>query len=118
LIPFAVVAFWAAMLSIADVGLAFNFVLGGVIAVVLSIAFLWGFTNLGTFLSHPREYRLWKKGGGDPWFDTVDEPFNNDPPSIRYQELCREKARQEWEEMFPPPMPPDPTKGIDDPNVL
>jgi hypothetical protein len=118
LIPFAVVAFWGAMFCIADVGLGFSFVLGGAGAVLLSIAFLWAFTNIGTFLSCPKDYRLWKSGGGDPWFDTLDPPFNNDSDATRYQELYREKARQEWEEVFPPPTPPDPTKGIDDPNVI
>ena len=118
LIPFLVVAFWAAMFCIADVERGFSFVLGGVGAVLLSIAFLWGVTNLGTFLSHPREYRLWKKGGGDPFFDTLDQPFNNDPDSIRYQELYREKARQELEELFPPPAAPDFTKSIDDENII
>lgn len=118
IIPFAVVGFWGAMFSIADVGLGFSFVLGGVGAVLLSIAFLWGVTNLGTFLSHPREYRLWKAGGGDPWFDTLDRPFNNDSDATRYQELYREKARQELEELFPPPAAPDPTRGIDDENVI
>jgi len=118
LIPFAVVGFWGAMFCIADVGLGFSFILGGVGAVLLSIAFLWGVTNLGTFLSHPREYRLWKKGGGDPFFSTLDPPFNNDPDSVRYQELYQERVRQELEELFPPPAAPDLTRGIDDPNVL
>jgi hypothetical protein len=118
IIPFAVIAFWAAMFCIADVGLGFWFMVGGVIAVLLSIAFLWGVTNVCTFLSCPKEYRIWKKGGGDPFFSTLDPPFNTDPDSVRYQELYREKARQELEEMFPPPAAPDLTKGIDDPNVI
>jgi hypothetical protein len=117
-IPFLVVGFWGAMFCIADVGLGFSFILGGVIAVLLGIGWCWAFTNFFTFLCHPREYRVWKKGGGDPWFDTLDRPFNNDPDSVRYQELYRERARQEWEEVFPPPMPTDPTRGIDDPNAM
>ncbi len=117
-IPFAVVGFWAAMFSIADVGLAFSFILGGVGAVLLGIGWCWGFTNLGTFLSNPREYRLWKKNGGDPFFDTLDPPFNTDADATRYQELYREKARQELEEMFPPPATPDFTKGIDDEDFI
>ena len=116
IIPFAVVGFWGAMFCIADVGLGFSFLVGGVGAVILSIAFLWAFTNICTFLSCPKEYRLWKKGGGDPWFDTLDRPFNNDPPSVRYQELHQERARQQAEEMFPPPAAPDFTQSIDDPN--
>ena len=119
IIPFAVVGFWGAMFSIADPGLAFSFVLGGVGTVLLGFGFCWGFTNICTFLFHPREYRLWKKGGGDPFFDTLDQPFNNDPESVRYQELYREKARQELEEeMFPPPAAPDFTQSIDDPNII
>jgi hypothetical protein len=118
IIPFLVVAFWGLMLSIADAEMGFWFMVGGVIAVALGIGWCWGFTNLGTFLSHPREYRLWKKGGGDPWFDTLDPPFNTDADSVRYQELYREKARQEVEDLSPPPAVPDLTRGIDDPNVL
>jgi hypothetical protein len=67
IIPFLVVAFWGLMFCIADPGLAFSFVLGGVIAVLLGIGFCWAVTNIGTFLSHPRYYRLWKKGGGGPF---------------------------------------------------
>jgi hypothetical protein len=118
IIPFLVVSFWGLMFCIADPGLGFCFVLGGVAAIIGGIGFCWTVTNIGTFLSHPRYYRLWKKGGGDPFFDTLDPPFNNDPPSTRYQELYREKARQECEDVFPPPAPPDPTRGIDDPNIV
>jgi hypothetical protein len=115
IIPFAVVGFWGLMLSIADVGLGFCLVLGGVGAVLVGLGFCWGLTNILTFLSHPREYRIWKRNGGDPFFDTLDEPFNTDPPSVRYQELFKEAARQQAD---PPPAAPDPTKGIDDPNIL
>jgi hypothetical protein len=118
LIPSLVVGFWGLMFCIADVGLGFSFVLGGVGAVLLGIGWCWGVTNLGTFLCHPREFRLWKKGGGDPFFSTLDPPFNNDPDSVRYQELYQERARQELEEMFPPPAAPDPTRGIDDENII
>jgi hypothetical protein len=118
IIPFLVVGFWGLMFCIADPGLGFSFVGGGVGAVLLSIAFLWGFTNFFTFLCHPREYRLWKRGGGDPWFDTLDPPFNTDSDATRYQELYRERARQQAEELFPPPAAPDLTRGIDDENVI
>ena len=117
-IPFLVVSFWGLMFCIADPGLGFCFCVGGAAAILGGIGFCWTVTNIGTFLSHPRYYRLWKKGGGDPFFDTLDPPFNNDPPSTRYQELYREKARQECEDVFPPPAPPDPTRGIDDPNIV
>jgi len=96
-IPFVIVAFWGLMLSIAAPVLGLFLVLGGVVAVGGGLLFCWGFTNIGTFLWHPRYYRLWTKGGGDPFFDTLDRPFNNDPDSTRYQEMYREKARQECE---------------------
>jgi len=114
-IPFLVVGFWGLMLSIAAPVLGFCLVLGGVGAVFLGIGFCWGFTNFATFLYSPRCYRLWKKNGGDPFFDTLDRPFNNDPDSIRYQELFEEAARQQADT---PPAAPDPTRGIDDPNVI
>jgi len=121
-LPFSVVLFWALMFSTVDVDAGLDLALGGVIAFVVIILFLWGFTNLFTFLSGPREYLLWKRGGGDPWFDSLDPPLNNDLPEVRYQELYREKARQEWEANFGPlPIPsppPDSTKSIDDPNII
>jgi quinol-cytochrome oxidoreductase complex cytochrome b subunit len=46
IIPFAVVGFWGAMFCIADVGLGFCFVLGGVIAVALGLLVLLGFHQL------------------------------------------------------------------------
>jgi hypothetical protein len=99
--------------------------LGGVIAVAGALFFCWAFTNIGTYLCSPRYYRMWKAGGGDPWFDTLDPPLNNDPPEVRYQEMYREKARQECEEVdrvfgIPPParVAPDTTQSIDDPNVI
>jgi hypothetical protein len=118
IIPFLVVSFWGLMFCIADPETGFCFVLGGVGAILGAIGWCWGFTNVCTFLYSPRYYRLWKKGGGDPFFDTLDFPLNTDPDSVRYQELYQEKARQEFEEMFPPPAAPDFTRGIDDPNVI
>jgi hypothetical protein len=97
-------------------------IIGGAIGLALMLGFWWAFTNIGTFLTAPREYLLWRKGGGDPFFDTVPEPFNTDPSSTRYQELFRERARQDWEASFgplpTPPLPTDTTKGIDDPNII
>jgi len=116
LIPFAVVAFWGLMFCIADVGLGFSFILGGVGAVLLGLGFCWGFTNVCTFLYSPRCYRLWKRNGGDPFYDTLDEPFNTDPDAVRYQELYQEAARQQNQAANPPS--PDPTRGIDDPNII
>jgi hypothetical protein len=110
------------MFCIADASGGLALVLGGVIALAIALFFLWGFTNLFTFLMCPREYRLWKRNGGDPWFDLLDPPLNNDPPEVRFSELFQERARQEWEASFGPlPIPspsPDSTKGIDDQNVI
>jgi len=96
-------------------------IIGGAIGLALMLGFWWAFTNIGTFLINPEHYRLWKTNGGDPWFDTLDPPFNNDPPEVRFSELFQERARQEWEASFGPlpiPSPPDSTKSIDDPNVI
>jgi len=95
-----VVSFWGSMFCIADPETGFYFVLGGVGAILGAIGWCWGFTNICTFLYSPRYYRLWKKGGGDPFFDTLDFPLNTDTDSVRYQELYQEKARQEFEECF------------------
>ena len=105
-------------LRLADLELGFYFVLGGVGAIVFAITFLWAFTNVCTFFSCPRYYRIWKKGGGDPFFDSIDSPLNNDPDSVRYFELYQERARQEFEQLFPPPAAPDFTKSIDDENII
>jgi hypothetical protein len=64
------------MFSIADPELGFFFVLGGVGAILFAIGFLWAFTNICTFLSCPKEYRIWKSGGGDPFFDTPLSSLN------------------------------------------
>ena len=95
------------------------FLIGGVGALVFILFVLWVGTNIGTFLVYPREYRVWKRGGGDPFFDTLGPPLNNDPDSVRFQELYREKARLECEQvdrMFgvPPkqaPKAPPPSSG-------
>jgi hypothetical protein len=113
IIPFLVTAFWGLMLSIADTSLGFYLVLGGLVALVLGIGFLWAFTNFFTFLLCPKEYRIWKAGGGDPFFDSLDSPINNDPPSVKLQELYREKARQDWEANFGPLPTPSPPQSAD-----
>jgi DNA-directed RNA polymerase subunit RPC12/RpoP len=121
-LPFAAVLFWALMFCIVDVSAALALVLGGVIALAIALFFLWGVTNFFTFLMCPREYWIWKRNGGDPWFDTLPGPLNTDPPETRFQELFREKSRQEWEANFgplpTPSPPPDSTKSLDDPNVI
>ena len=112
-VPLIVTGFWAAILSIASIHLAFWFVVGGLTCLVFLIGMMWGITNLLTFLYCPRNYWLWRRGGGDPWFDSLDPPFNNDDDLVRYQELYRERARQQAEMFSPPPPPlPDPTENI------
>jgi hypothetical protein len=74
---------------------------------------------------------MWKKGGGDPFFDTLDSPLNTDPPSVRFQELYRAKQWQETavvnqqvglpdDFMTNGPATPSANDipGIDDPNVV
>jgi hypothetical protein len=87
-------------LSIPALLLGWPIFLGGIIAVSLGLLFCWAFTNIGGAIwcrmngtSH--YLKIWKVGGGDPFFDTLDSPLNNDPPSVRFQELYREKVRQE-----------------------
>jgi hypothetical protein len=126
--PVAAVAFWSMFLG-------WPVFLGGAIALVLALGFWWAMTNIGTYLCSPRYYKLWKSGGGDPFFDTVDWPFNSDPNEVRFQELFREQARQETVAVnrqfgLPPdfmtgngPVPPpasvpDATFGLDDPHLL
>jgi hypothetical protein len=122
-IPFALLLCWGLMWCLADVGLGISFVLGGVIAVLTAIFFMQSVTNFGTFLYSPRNYRLWKAGGGDAFFDSLQSPLNNDPPCVRYQELFREQARLDCEEVdrlagVQPQVPPDSTRGIDDPEAI
>lgn len=88
---------WAFFLNMA--GIAGPFLLGGFGAVAVVLFFLWAFTNLGTFLSSPEDYKIWKQGGGDPFFCTLDPPFNTDPDSTRYAEPYRERLRLECEDV-------------------
>ena len=121
--PLAVLGFWSAFLSLAGTAVVVPFVLGGMIAVAGSIFFCWAFTNLVVLLTCPRAYRIWRRGGGDPFFDSLPPPLNNDPLSTRYSALYREKARLECEQVdrqfgIRPPAIPDALKSIDDPNFL
>lgn len=104
--------------------------LGGLIGISFFIFFAWAFTNVVTWVwckadGSSRYLRLWKAGGGDPFFDTLDSPLNNDPPSVRFQELYREKLRQECEGVNGPSgsSPGCRTNncqlpGINDPNII
>jgi hypothetical protein len=117
--PVAAVAFWSMFLG-------WPVFLGGAIALVLALGFWWAVTNIGTYLCSPRYYKLWKSGGGDPWIDTLPTMFNPDPSQVRFQELFREKLRQECEEVdrqlgvapAPAPSGPDATFGLDDPHII
>jgi hypothetical protein len=94
--PFLVVAFWAFLFGL--VGEAMSIIFGGVIVVGGALFIWWAGTNIIMWICNPKEMRLWKKGGGDPWFDTLPESFNPDPPEVRFLELYRERLRMEEEE--------------------
>jgi hypothetical protein len=71
------------------------FIVGG-LGSVFGILFLyWALMNIIMWILNPREMKLWKMGGGDPFFDTLPPPFNNDPDSTRYFELYQERLRLE-----------------------
>ena len=55
------------------------------IFLIVVVFLMWAFVNLYVFIGCPREYRMWKAGGGDPFIDTLPEPFNNDPAEVRYR---------------------------------
>jgi len=126
IVPIAVTLFWSFMLSLGgNYSIVRAALIGGFGATAAVLFFLWGFTNAMTLLTMPKVWLLIKRGGGDPYFDSVPEPFNNDPVEVRYQELFEEKLRQENEQLLQPlvPLPPqndpkDATRGIDDPNVI
>ena len=116
IIPFAIVAFWGLMLSIAAPVLGLCLVLGGVGAVLVGLTFCWGFTNVCTFLYSPRYYRLWKKGMGEIHFLILYLDLSTMILTQSAIKSClKEAARQQAD---PPPTPPDPTRGIDDLNIL
>ena len=125
IIPLLVTAFWGLMLSIADMSLG---------SLPGSRRFGQHLFSASDFSGHSRTssrsfFALGSTNFGRPvgairFFDTLDSPLNNDPPSVRYQELYQEKARQEWEANFgplPTPSPPqatDWTITLDDPNII
>jgi hypothetical protein len=96
--PVAVLGFWVSVFILGGVGgMALPFLLGGIGALAGILFICWAGTNIIMWILNPKEMKLWKNGGGDPWFDTVPPPFNNDPDSTRYQELYRERLRLEEE---------------------
>jgi hypothetical protein len=97
--PVTVLGFWASMFVIGGVGgMAIPFLAGGIGGLAGNLFVMWAFMNAIMWIMNPKEMRLWKQGGGDPFFDTVDPPFNCDPPEVRFQELYRERKRLEKEE--------------------
>jgi hypothetical protein len=120
--PAVVIGFWCGVFWFTGIGgMAWPFIEGGLLAYAVIIGFLWVVTNVGTFILYPCEYILWRKGGGDPFFDTLLAPFNFDPPEVAYQELYRKKARREFgfapfskPPSNPPPSDPaaNPTEGL------
>ena len=125
-VPLGAIAFWTYMLSLGGDGEVVRWALiGGFGTLAALLGFLWGFVNVMTIVTMPRTWWLIKRGGGDPWFDSLPPPFNDDPPEVRYQELYREKLRQENEWLLQPLVPPksqndpkDATRGIDDPHII
>jgi hypothetical protein len=124
--PIGITFFWAYILSLGGNYYIVRCALfGGLGTLALLLGFLWGFTNLMTLLTMPKVWLLLRRGGGDPWFDSIPSPFNNDDASVRYQELYEEKLRQENEWLQQPlmPLPPqndpkDSTRSIDDPDII
>lgn len=123
-VPLGVMAFWMYFLSLSgDSEVIQGALIGGFGTLALLLGFLWLFTNTMTLITMPRVWWLIKRGGGDPWFDSLPPPFNNDPPHVRYAELFEEKLRQENQRLLQPLVPPrnsgtDFTKGIDDADVI
>jgi hypothetical protein len=126
IVPIGITLFWAYILSLGGNGEVVRWTLiGGLGTTATIFFFLWGFVNLMTLLTMPRVWWLLRRGGGDPWFASLPEPFNTDPPEVRWQELFEEKLRQEnaWLQQPLVPLPPqndpeDSTKGIDDPKFI
>ena len=126
IVPIAVTLFWAFMLSLGgNYSIVRAALIGGFGTTALVLGFLWFFTNIMTALTMPKVWWLMRKGGADPWFSSLPEPFNKDPLSVRYQELYEEKLRQENEQLLQPlvPLPPqndpnDATRGINDPHII
>lgn len=115
--PFVTTLSWAIVFGcLGDASLFWPIMGGGLSAIFGIIFILWMVVNIGTFLYSPRYYLLWKRGGGDPFFDTLHWPFNSDDDATRYAELYAEKERME--NQLAPPIPSDSTKGIDDPNII
>jgi hypothetical protein len=72
--------------------------LGGIGALAIVTFLLWAIMNIYLWLIAPKEvYRMMKRGGCDPFFDTMCEPFNCDPPEVRFQELRREQEQIDYE---------------------
>ena len=126
IVPVGITLFWAYMFSLGgNYHIVRAILVGGFGTTAAVFLFLWCFVNLMTLLTMPKIWWLIKRGGGDPWFASLPEPFNTDPPEVRWQELFEEKLRQEnaWLQQPLVPLPPqndpeDSTKGIDDPKFI
>ena len=123
-VPLMVLGFWTFILSLGGNYYIVRCALfGGLGTLAGLLFFLWGFTNLMTALTMPKVWLLLRRGGDDPWFSSLPEPFNTDPLSVRYQELYREKLSQENARLLEPLVPPrnsgtDFTKSINDPDII
>ena len=118
--PFMATLSWAIVFGCLGGSWTFWPIMEGGLSAIFGIIFiLWLIVNLGTFLYDPKNYLVWKRGGGDPFFDTLHWPFNTDPPEVRYRELYLERERMELGiQPEAPPVPPDSTRAIDDPNFV
>ena len=76
--PLVATLSWANCVCLLLVGTCLADHEGGLSAIFGIIFILWLIVNLGTFLYDPKNYLVWKRGGGDPFFDTLHWPFNTD----------------------------------------
>ena len=95
-IPIIVLSFYAFFWSwVCPWDAVLAWMLGGIGALAIFTFVCWAIMNIYLWLIAPKEFRMMKQGGFDPFFDTMCEPFNCDPPEVRFQEFRREQERQE-----------------------
>ena len=124
IVPLMVVAFWTFMLSLGGNGEIVRWTLiGGLGTLAGLLGFLWGFVNFDDGPDNAEGVVVNQKGRGRPLVYSLPSPFNDDPAEVRYQELFREKLRQENERLLQPLVPQrndpnDATRSIDDPDII
>lgn len=95
LLPMIIMGGFASVFCIISLASGLFVILAALAGCLGVIAFMWGGMNAIAYIINPKYYRLWKKGGGDPFFDTAPPIINNDPDSTRYQEMYREQQKQD-----------------------